>query len=714
MSSIFKINISKEIFKIANLKCIKIAWILHNINNFKKAVEWNKNKEYFFNIDHDLESEDDFLSDATSINLFEEYTNTELKTEQEKNEFKQKWESFFNSDDGFNLDEFKGDAIEDGLEFGQQVIQYFDLKQIKEYPNKLTKDFNDTANIYDAVNQTKELLKNHQDEYIYLYEPAFEFDNYNLKVKCDVLKLNGNNHVEIIEAKATSKVKKEHFWDLAYQVYVLEKNGYIVDNIAIARLNKNYLRDYDTSLDFDLKTSIDEFVKKYENISFDEAKSIVDNINYLDLGFKDIDEIDDLDLNKLIEIDYFTYGQSKTRNTLFEDYKNLISVVDLDELFLKIAYMLRLDENQIIEIFKNDSCYLHYDKKGKNWIKWTREISDYKACQHVLNWFDEKAPNFWHFGGAKQTQKAFLIRHLHSPYFKDYNSLLDSEITNLLNDQYDKFINYKYNRIFEISKLDDQIKSDPSLMIDNNYFYILKQVMNKYKTLPIYMYDFETVKFAVPKYNKVNPYYQIPFQYSIDIIHDTNYDYNNPDSMIHYDFLANDYQDPRKEFIINFLKDIFSNKKGVYVAYNDAFEKSVLKRIAFLFPKLAIPILYIVNNTIDLMDFFKGVKQDSSIDANFRPWFLIANKNFYGSYSIKKTQPALDSSFTYKNLTINNGSKASETFRRFLEQRIEKNVWDNLIRKDMIKYCNRDTLAMVVILKKVDEIIKIWEAKHGK
>ncbi|KJQ46222.1 hypothetical protein TS59_0497 [Mycoplasma mycoides subsp. mycoides] len=47
MNSIFKINISKEIFKIANLKCIKIAWILHNINNFKKAVEWNKNKEFF-------------------------------------------------------------------------------------------------------------------------------------------------------------------------------------------------------------------------------------------------------------------------------------------------------------------------------------------------------------------------------------------------------------------------------------------------------------------------------------------------------------------------------------------------------------------------------------------------------------------------------------------------------------------------------------------
>ncbi|WFQ90223.1 DUF2779 domain-containing protein [Mycoplasma feriruminatoris] len=714
MNSIFKINISKEIFKIANLKCIKIAWILQNINNFKKAVEWNQNQEYFFNIDHDLETEDDFNSDATSINLFEEYTNLDLKTEEQKAEFLDKWVSFFNSDDGFNLDEFKGDAIEDGLEFGQKVIEYFDLKQIKDYPNKLTKDFNDTANIIDAVNQTKELLKYHQNEYIYLYEPAFEFDNFNLKVKCDVLKLNGNNHVEIIEAKATTKVKKEHFWDLVYQVYVLEKNGYIVDNIAIARLNKNYLRDYDTSLDFDLKTSIDEFVNSYQNISFKQAKDIVDNIDNLDLGFKNLDQIEDLDLNKLVEIDYFTYGQAKNRNTLFEDFNNLVNVVNLDELFLKIAYMLKKDENEIIEIFKNDSCYLNYDKKNKNWVKWTRELSDYKACCHVLKWFDQSISNFWHFGGMLQTQKAFLIRHLPSAYFKDYNSLLDSKITSLLNDQYDKFINYKYNRIFQIAKIDDQIKNDPSLMVDNNYFYILKQVFNKYETLPIYMYDFETVKFAVPRYAKINPYYQIPFQYSIDIIHNKNYDYNKPETMIHYDFLANDYQDPRKEFIINFLKNIFSNQKGVYVAYNDAFEKSVLKRIAFLFPKLAIPILYIVQNTIDLMDFFKGVKQDNSIEANFRPWFLIANKNFYGSYSIKKTQPGLDSTFTYKNLTINNGSKASETFRRFLEQRIEINVWNNLIRSDMIKYCNRDTLAMVVILKKVSEIIKIWEAKNGK
>lgn len=49
---------------------------------------------------------------------------------------------------------------------------------------------------------------------------------------------------------------------------------------------------------------------------------------------------------------------------------------------------------------------------------------------------------------------------------------------------------------------------------------------------------------------------------------------------------------------------------------------------------------------------------------------------------------------------------ASEIFRRRVENNITIKMWDNFLYKEMLKYCNRDTLAMIVIYQAVREIIK--------
>ncbi|AGJ90847.1 DUF2779 domain-containing protein [Mycoplasma putrefaciens] len=707
MTQFFKTNISKETFKIANTECLKKAWVFHSLDHFKKTITLHQQQKFFFNLDNDLAGEDDFTSNGSSIDLFEEYTNSKLKTLAEQTEFEAKWKQAFNNDDGFTISEFQGDAIEDGREFGAKVIAYFEIDRQKNHPNKLTKDFNQFANITQAVEQTKLLLENEQNKYIYLYEPAFEFDNFNLKVRCDVLKLKGNNHVEIIEAKATTSVKKEHFWDLVYQAYVLEKNGYIVDNISICRLNKDYLYAQDYHYYFDFSEEIEKLDRKYFDLDLDfyQIKKVVDQLDELDLGFKDLDQLEDHDLERLVVIDQETYGSARQRASLFEDYKNLKKFLNLDDLFIKIADFLSLEDHQITSVFNSDSCFLQVDKKAKNWISWQLDETEKIACKHILKYFDQNIEGWWQLTGKNKDVRAYLIKHLSSPYFKDYQTLNDPEIINLVGSS--DFFNETQNRIFELAKLDQEIQSDETLMIEDKNFWYLRQELSKYSKRPVFMYDFETVKFAVPRFYKTNPYYQTPFQYSIDVIYDDNYDYNQPQTMKHYQFLSNSVQDPRKAFVINFLKDIFNNHPGVYVAYNKSFEQRVLKSLACLFPKLEQALMYIVNNTIDLMDFFKGKK-------DLRPSFLIGNKNFHGLYSIKKTQPALDPNFSYKDLTINNGSKASEVFRRFLEARIDQQSWENFIKPDMINYCNRDTLAMVVILKRVSEIARKWELKHDQ
>ncbi len=60
-----------------------------------------------------------------------------------------------------------------------------------------------------------------------------------LRAVIDVLRVNRADAVEVIEVKASTAVKDEHLWDLAFQVLVLGL-GYHVDGASIMHLNPSY------------------------------------------------------------------------------------------------------------------------------------------------------------------------------------------------------------------------------------------------------------------------------------------------------------------------------------------------------------------------------------------------------------------------------------------------------------------------------------------
>jgi len=109
-----------------------------------------------------------------------------------------------------------------------------------------------------ALKRTSEVFKKGAKQYQYLYEAAFEFDHHHLKTRCDVLEVLDNHKVNIYEVKGTSKIKPEHFFDLVYQVFVLEKNGIEVNNIYICHLNKEYVFGYKNYLDLKTQAKIIE------------------------------------------------------------------------------------------------------------------------------------------------------------------------------------------------------------------------------------------------------------------------------------------------------------------------------------------------------------------------------------------------------------------------------------------------------------------------
>ena len=73
-----------------------------------------------------------------------------------------------------------------------------------------------------------------------------------------------------------------------------------------------------------------------------------------------------------------------------------------------------------------------------------------------------------------------------------------------------------------------------------------------------------------------------------------------------------------------------------------------------------------------------------------------------GSYSIKQVLPALVPGFGYDEMEIADGSTASLAFRNLYYEEDEEVIRNT--RQNLLAYCGLDTLAMVEILRVLEEV----------
>ena len=202
---------------------------------------------------------------------------------------------------------------------------------------------------------------------------------------------------------------------------------------------------------------------------------------------------------------------------------------------------------------------------------------------------------------------------------------------------------------------------------------------------PIYFLDFETYQQAIPQYDGIKPYMQIPFQYSLHYIEAEGAE------LKHKEFLAIAGADPRRKLAERLIADIPIN--SCVIAYNMGFEKSVIKNLAEIYPDLSEHLLNIRENIKDLM-----------IPFSQRMYY---NKAMEGSYSIKYVLPALypnEKEFDYHNLpVVHNGAEASESFLSLTKLSKEE---QEKVRNGLLVYCKLDTYAMVKVWEKLKEIIR--------
>lgn len=228
----------------------------------------------------------------------------------------------------------------------------------------------------------------------------------------------------------------------------------------------------------------------------------------------------------------------------------------------------------------------------------------------------------------------------------------------------------------------------------------IKKVIDDLK-YPLYHLDFETFGCPLPRYQGEKPYAQSLFQFSLHIERSKGQCDKNKD---HYEFLAPDHEDHRKELAEKLIQWIDLSNGGTVIVYNQNFERTRLKELAQIFPEYAKELLNIRDHIFDLLHVLAGNKEmflpyahPYLTKAEAEKWAGMINfyhNNMRGSFSIKKVLP-LFSNLSYENLGVRNGTEAVLAYS-LLPYYTEQEYKEKYLA--LRQYCQQDTWAMVEIL----------------
>ena len=201
---------------------------------------------------------------------------------------------------------------------------------------------------------------------------------------------------------------------------------------------------------------------------------------------------------------------------------------------------------------------------------------------------------------------------------------------------------------------------------------------------PRHYLDFETIALPVPAWVGAKPYQQVPFQFSC---HTEFAD----GSIVHRSFLSVDGSDPRRQCAEALIECV--GETGLIIAYNASFERSCVKGLADVLGDLSLELTAIVDRFVDLLP--------------------VAQAHYYhrdqrGSWSIKKVLPTIAPDLDYSDLEVGDGAAAQLAW---LEAKSAQCTTERRaqIAASLKAYCERDTWAMVVLLRRMAGATEVIE-----
>ena len=206
--------------------------------------------------------------------------------------------------------------------------------------------------------------------------------------------------------------------------------------------------------------------------------------------------------------------------------------------------------------------------------------------------------------------------------------------------------------------------------------YIDGQIKTHLDSLPYprYYLDFETIGSAVPIWTGTRPYQaHLPFQWSVHAE-------QRPGVLDHREFLDLNGQNPMESLGKALIKAL--GNTGPIFVYSH-FEKSVLGQIARFHPELEAALENLVERLEDLLPLVRA--------HYYHP-------EMKGSWSIKAVLPTVAPELNYANLEeVQDGSTAQAAYMEACELDPKSKRYQTL-RRNLLKYCEMDTLALVKLV----------------
>ena len=200
----------------------------------------------------------------------------------------------------------------------------------------------------------------------------------------------------------------------------------------------------------------------------------------------------------------------------------------------------------------------------------------------------------------------------------------------------------------------------------------IESTLSKLK-FPLHFIDYETFPTAIPLLDNMSPHNHLVFQVSIHTMQANG-------DITHLEWLGKKIEQPVE--MLQQMQD-FTGLIGTFISWYAPFEIGRNKDVAGWIPEFSDYLNHMNTHMFDLMDVFKSDYMDY---------------RFHGSTSIKKVLPVLCPQFSYSNLAVQDGTMALDTWGRMIT---DPNFNEDIeqTRKNLLAYCELDTLAMVEIYK---------------
>ncbi len=531
-------------------------------------------------------------------------------------------------------------------------------------------------------------------------QKKFEYHHNGNKYYCYVdIYSKQNNKLRIFEVKSTTSSKID---DLHFVIKRGKEPYYIYKKNIVSKIMDCCLENY-------IETNLD-------GVDVSE-KFILDKLQNA--------------LNKYSSVGKYLYDVAIQRHIIEQSFLSIGESVPEIE-----YYLVTLNHEYVYDGYKEDNCAVYNTVNGQDLFKIYDVNYFTKIYQEQIikerNLLDQRFQHLTIVNNClgdhcqyKKNDQCKFFKICHEPVLidgtifdytnKNYCFKHPTNLNKSGNRQTINIYDLINNKIYSmkealpyITEIDQLIEYD---CYQTNKQYIdkdnLKFLIDKIE-YPIYHLDFESYNSPLPRFFGEKPYSQSLFQYSLHVEKRFGYcEIDNKNGMFHYEYLAPDHNDHRRDIALKLIEDINLENGGTVLAYHAVFEKTRIYELMKFYPDLSDKLKKIYDAIFDLEDVIHAsknvyLKYDSNYNIDNKPKFNFYDKELHASFSIKKLLPIF-TDLTYKDLEVQNGTEAILVYG-LLPTLTDLEYQNKYLA--LRKYCRQDTWSMVKILQGLIELIK--------